>query len=324
MALFKSIEEIRKYVAVNASMEFAHILPFINRAELLQIKPILGAALYAELSVKYEATPQDLSAKEVALLHLCQDCIANFSFLLYIPFALVQINGGGVHQTQNSTKKPASPEQIKKLETAHSQAGYQAIEAVLEYLDQQAEAFPSYDRSETSQILLNRTRLFNNFVNIGNSRRTFLALQPLILRVELGTIRKAIGPELFTELKAQHKTNTLTPENKLLLEYIYPATAYLAIASGITELSLAITDNGLNVFSSSTTFAQEMYTPAADGRLQKMLSDFEILGNAALQDLIKFLNKRLATYPLFETAETYQAPTVPIQINTPNASFYQP
>ncbi|RNI27668.1 hypothetical protein EFA69_16245 [Rufibacter immobilis] len=326
MPLFKKLEEVKKYVAVNASIYLEDIMPFIRRAENLQIRPALGRELYNELHTAYEADA-DLSEPMKALLEVCQDCLANFAYLLYIPHGATQISASGIQQVQNATNKPATPEQIQRLESSYATTAYRALDDLLEYLEENAKDYPQYDQLESRRYFLHSTRQFAQYVNIGGSRRTYIALQPVMARIEQGLLLEHLGPKLFQELKNWHQattqeTTTEAPDLALLLEKVKPVVAFHTIAKGIVELSLAITETGLHIYSSSSTFALTLTLPADEKRINRLLLQYQGEAEKAEKELTNFLYARIDKYPLFKESGAFVEPQAQQDPNAAGEKFF--
>lgn len=328
MALFTSIEEVKRYVAVNASLRLEDILPFIQRAENLHIRPTLTKPLYNEL---HQAVTDgaELTPEQKQLLELCRDCLANFAFLLFIPHGLTQVNAAGIHQQQNNTKKPATPEQIQKLEASYATTAYKALDELLEFLEENAPAFAAYDLSASRQYLLHSTRQFARFVNIGGSRRTYIALQPIMGRVEQNLIRKILGPDLYRTLKnyaggdyepTAEGLSTEALEN--LLEEVKPLVAYKTIEKGITELALTITETGLHIYSSSSSLALTLKLPADAQRIENLRLEYKAEAEQAEKSLMDYLYKLADTYTQFKESGAYLEPATAQDLNADTHNFY--
>ena len=63
--LFKSIEEIKQFLALGAGTDFNRLKPHIQNAETAFLLPLLGPVLYSELQSFYDAPPDPPAANSI-------------------------------------------------------------------------------------------------------------------------------------------------------------------------------------------------------------------------------------------------------------------
>ena len=149
-ALFKTIEEIKEYLAVNLSSDINSLLPYIKRAEQKFIVPVLSQDQYDDLKDWYNqgsgsSTGSDLTEQQYEdLLEKVQAALANLAYLLYIPIGNLQISDGGFHVTETTNKKIASQYRIDEIKESFREAGYEGIDVLLEFLEKNADTYTEW------------------------------------------------------------------------------------------------------------------------------------------------------------------------------------
>lgn len=259
MSLIRTIEQFVAHVKVNINSDLANFEPDMRVAERSRIRPVLGGALYNELSSLSDealaaalADPADVRG---GLLLLLQEAVANLGALEYLALNQVNITDRGVMLMTSGSEKTAFQWQINDLKASFRRKGYNALEEVLAYLEAHLADFPAWAASPAAQqareLFIGSATEFSHHYDIADSRLTYVALLPTLRKVERFQLEAVLGSEYFAELKAQLLTGTLTADNGYVLtEYLRPALAHLVVAKAVPEVGLAF--NGaaleLNVF----------------------------------------------------------------------------
>lgn len=313
MPLFNTTIELRKYLPINVSFDVENVMPFIKEAESKYIIPVLSALEYIKLEAAYQASvgtvPVALGAELTGMLDKTRIALANFAFMLYIPVGQVQISDEGIHIVSNDKKKTAFEHQIKKLEDKFRSAGYDGIDGMLGYLEEKKSFFTDWVASSSytyfKESFVNTAKEFNVFVEIRESRRTFLALKPAIKKVEEFYIKPILGKTLYDQIKTEIKAgpSSVSAINKTLLEFIQPAVANLSISKSIENLMITIGYEGITVANTNNTQTVEAVQPIDKETRSALGNSFETDGLAYAEQLRQYLIEKRADY----TAFTYYA-----------------
>jgi hypothetical protein len=187
------------------------------------------------------------------------------------PSGTVQLTNTGAKQAGTDTVKAPSPATMTALVDSFTAAADAGLEALLEYLEENQASYPIWAASDACTVqlaeLLSTAREFNQFVFIDRSRRRFQQLQPTLRDAQRLAIRPIIGAEMLEELRSQRQAADLTPSNKLLLSYVQPALANLAIRND---------------------------------------PDRQATGAAYLEELRQFLYEHVDDYPTFANSSAYK------------------
>ena len=320
-------EEIKQFVSVNVTTNFNTLKPYIETCENEYIKRLLGIGQYDELVEYYEdhAAPEDHMED---LLKLVQKALINLAYFRAFPILVAKIGDGGVYRSESDKQKSLFKYQEADLKQMFKSDGFNGLDAVLEYLEENILLFPTFALSENYTVFknsfINTTREFDNCFSIGGSRLVFLKLKKFIYDAENFDILPAIGKTFFDELKDQILNKSVTEANFPVIEFLKNAIAHYAIAKGILHLGVSITDNG--VFHQNTTGGQYDFkkeasvNPDENHNLIKFSRDTADHYLALLQD---FLNENIADYPTYSASSCYDSTgTSHIRDNSNKKTFW--
>ena len=229
--LFKTIEQVKEYITIDISTNINTVLPYIKQAEKF-VKDIIGTDLYNSLSyfVNEDGDDSDIEA----LLPYVQLPLINFAYMLGAPKLAVNIGMAGISTTSNNNLNPADDTRIKDLIRSFASSGYDGLEDLLEFLEENKGTYSAWVSSTAysynKQFFVNNAKEMNDSIHIGISRYDFLKLKPFIHQIEQSIIKKAIGTDTFDAVKEEYADDDLSDENEiLLLDYIRPAVCYMAL-----------------------------------------------------------------------------------------------
>lgn len=316
--LFKIITEIKDYLAVNISSDINSLLPYIKRAEAKYIVPVLSKAQYDDLMDWYHegsgsgsgsGSGIPLTEKEQQdLLEKVQNPLANLAYLLYIPIGNIQISDSGFHVTETANKKIASQYRIEDIKKSFKEAGYEGIDVLLEFLEDNASTYSKWKSSGAytifKQFFINTATDFSDYFDINSSRLTFLSMKSTMKKIEEFEIRSVISKALFDKIKIEI-ANTLSADNKTLLnDYIKPAVAHLTIARAAIDLPVEFTDSGLFISSIvGEKIAQKRKAP--DNQISALISAAQKDGQAYIEQMERFLNDNPDKYPEYKASDIF-------------------
>jgi hypothetical protein len=200
--ILETTEDLKKYVSLAQSFEFADFQPYITKAVNAFTKKYIGNL---HIFLKDEAATPDIyfEIKNEAREHL-RNAIANFGMFIYFPFMQVMLDSSGVTEVNNDQRKSASWGTVKDIKRELLRAGHEAMDYLLEVLEKNPTVFDEWTTefgTVNKNLLVHNTATFNEWYHIFNSRQTFLALQPSIRQVEDQYVRTMLCPELITHLK---------------------------------------------------------------------------------------------------------------------------
>lgn len=153
-------EWIIEYTPIGEFVDVKLIRPFMNIAEEVDIRSLIGKAQYDRLVLG--VTNDDLSANETALLDLIRPALAYSALYRSIPWIANQVRGAGIVKTLNSNIENSSEKEVNGLEErAKSIYDYYA-QRIINYLCDNSNLFPLVDNYNQDPSRTTQTR-YGNF-----------------------------------------------------------------------------------------------------------------------------------------------------------------
>jgi hypothetical protein len=301
--LIRSIDQLKAALgSTNQNAEFETLESFIDQAELRYLQPALGEEFLRELNDALDAGEETLSGPQKALLKHLRRALAYYAMLEAAPFLAVSFNEMGLQEQNAQHAQPARQWVVNKFEDSAASNGDSLLDITLFWLESKASDFPTWRDSDaytvSKELFFHSIYDLAKFVNVGQSRRTFLALRPIIRRVEELEILPLVGQERFDALKAAIlMPATLTATDKALWAAIKPALAHKVVEEALPELPVQVTANGLRVLSDNDGIRQ---------RLAASLSQMEPLRRNAAKFATSYLEKLAG---LIDTLNAAEQPT---------------
>lgn len=313
--LIASIEELKKYIPTDVGQNLEKINSFLENAETREIIKILGGALYMELKAAYEigfdASPEidsgstDLrNDKLEALLPYVQRPLAYFAYLDAVPIIDVVITNTGLGVVSNQNIAPASQNRVASFKKGIEKAAFDGVEALIQYLEENIADFDTWQSSTAYSLqknhIITNAREFNKYVEIENSRLSYLKLLPTMFNVEQMEVAAAISKDLLDEIIEEQKDGDVTSENQKILDMLKPAVANMAMGRGIYLLANAIYAEG--VMKNYVMFESQ---PAERGAIEEIKNSFQATGMAYLTRARGIILANIDDYQSYKDSDLY-------------------
>lgn len=291
---------------VSATFSFKKVTTDVRTLENRHIKELLGATLYNSLEDVYNnGTPSTVEAALIENIHP----IYHLALWSYVDKGNVVIDDIGVSAIHSETKKPAFEHQLRSLKKSLKVTGYNAMEDLLVFLEENISDYPDWVSDtadeESRQYFINSATVFQEYVNIQNSRVMYLEMLPVMKRMESDDIAATICQELFDEIKSQLTSLTLSVENSALLSYIRGAVAHLTWSRSLVELAVTIDEEGIHLLNNSFAGTVNALTPAEMDRINSISINHEHIGQGYLGKLKNYLQNNADSYPLYKESDCY-------------------
>lgn len=312
--LLRDISILRKFIKVNASLDYEKIEPFISDAESI-IESTISTEFYNELDAYLTSlVPTDppadpevvADAKKDKIISLLQHSISYLSFDLGFDILNTTFSNQGFHRIESSdgSKKALFQRQEENLRQTFKLQGYNKLEYALSFLETNKTDYPTWIASSAYTLQLsnfiNSATEFSRIFNISNNRLVFMKLRNTQNLVEDFDILPLIGRALFDELKTQIKAASLTPLNSVLADFIKKAVAYRCIYRGGYDLSSELSEIGFNQTNFPGVQADNIKAKTFDANILHVLIDrAEKNGRAYMKACESYLRKNSASYPLY-------------------------
>lgn len=294
--LFKTIDEVKKSVAISGAFEIETLAPYISSAADKYLKQWISPAFYNELVTSFE--DENLSAANEKALPYVRKCLINFALYKYAPMGQIQFSDSGIHISVSESKKTAFEHQFKALQSSFIETGYDSLETLLQFLEANEDDYATWKGSDqytkNKKHFINSSKVFEEHYELKRGRQTFKAITPTMGHIEKLAIKPIIGPAYFLDLKTkiQSKAALSTPD-QLILDEIQPAVAFFTIAEAIANNTVKVIEEGITTNSGSAQISTEV--------LSKKISQAKTMANRYISSLTKQLNDNLDDYPLYKT-----------------------
>jgi hypothetical protein len=325
----KSVDEIQQYIPVTASFTYQQIKPSIDRSITKHLEPLLGRALLEDLRKAdntIEASGDSLSADTVSistsegsqtidcntlkreLITMIERALANLAFYHFIPQLQVQIETSGIHIVTNENRKSAFPWQISDLKKQYAETGFELLDEILDFLEQNEHCFPRWTESDAyskyKSCFIRTANEFNEHYYIHNSRRLFLGMAPVMKKVERFWIAEALGHTYYDKLKALMPDDALEAKDQKIVELLKPSIANLTVAKSIDQLSVRMDEHGITLSEFSDDLNDKK--PAGDERLHDLKKAAHQDGEVYLKIVTDYLSDHISKYPEFKDSPHYK------------------
>lgn len=311
--LITTTEELNRHTQIGEGNSLESYAVDLENAEHDYLKPLLGDTLYANLLTKYG---ENITTEpDKTLLNLSQAVIASMAVAANLDQRQVHISDQGVQKAGESAYH------YQKVEAQNSfmRRGYRAMEQLLLHLEKNVADYPEWKASDAyfqqRSFLIPSATEFQKHYNLKSSRRTYLAMLPIMRRVENFSMRPLLGDTFYEELiKTIQDDSSLTTEQKeanrrLLHDYISPAVAYLTIAASINELSLNLTADGLFLSEEMSVSEKSSATKQASDQQKALLAERSAdAADQYLQRLVNYLNAQASdtSFAAYMASDTWQ------------------
>ncbi|MEO7176550.1 MAG: DUF6712 family protein [Saprospiraceae bacterium] len=304
------------YPEVNTSMAFATLEPRIRQATRQYILPHIGSELYDSIATKFNDDTA-LAGLEEEFLELLQDAVAPYTIMKALPLLNMVISDMGAmeNQAKEGTGGPVSQWRFKNALWAATLQAHKSLDQLLAFMEtNKAEAlFADWAASESymeaRSAFFSSTKQLNSFLNIQDSRTSYVAMLPSIRKAEQKHIQPVIGRAQFDSLAAKIKSgDALTNIEKDLFAHIERTTAEYSLVLGAAHLTLVIEGDGFKIIGSGDMFEDKrnLTNNTHSTAIAQLKDQAQSDGQTFKADLIAFLYSNAESFPLFKNSEAYR------------------
>lgn len=309
--LFKDITDVKAVISVSAATSFERLSPFINTVERDYILPVIGNDLYQDIEEycntedRYKITSPDFPLKwnedmdhdelshvtAILIWHL-QNAVVHLAYHKGFDMLNSYISDGGFKRSETETVKSLFKYQEDHLKNYLHEAGMNAIDTALEWLEQHEDLFPEHGgvfKKMKGRIIPN-TRIFNEHYNINNSRLTFMRLQQHMKDVEDLEISPHLGPENLALILSELKKEEPSTKVVTILPYLRNPVAYLSAAMLMEESGADLTHKGLYYTGQRSIANSDYVMPTPEERITALIKRNKEIGVRYLSRLRKYIS----------------------------------
>lgn len=246
--------ELRPYIAVSNSLSFVTFRPAFLNAFGLFIRPVVGDGVVNKLQEIYDGITdislitEDTPEKDIRLLYYAQRASAFLAFWYDYDEMQVLIGDAGVKRQESEKVKTPYKYQELSLKEGFRQKGFDALDNLIAFLEENTEDYPEYKDSEyytqTRESIVRNTKEVNRYYNINNSRLVFLRLKTNFRIIEDTVIAPRLGFDLYDDFKAAISDENPEEKYAVLREKLIPVVVFYAVRRLIRDTG-SVTDRGL-------------------------------------------------------------------------------
>ena len=247
------LTEIQEVLPVSSATSRDKIWPFLDQAERKYIRPLLST-LYADVDKFYNDNDNwtggsgDDTEVYSGLLSLIHSATINLAYFIGFDLLNVIASDAGFQQTgDNQGFKSLYKYQQDNLRTYFSETGYNGLDDMLTYIEENIEYFPQWEASAVNTArktaIIKDADQFDALCFINRSRLTFLRLQRHMAEVidfEIKPMLSTVWAALLVELESDDPDIAYIN----LAAEIRKPLAYLSCAK-LIEQTGNLTDRGL-------------------------------------------------------------------------------
>lgn len=299
------------FPAINKNTDWCTIEPLVEQAEELYIIPYISQEFYDVLETEYQTSGVIADATKATVFRQLKIALAYYTMFHGFDSLHTRIGDAGVNENSNTDATPVRQWVFNSARWKACVTGYQYLDLALRSMEKQVEAgnadFDTFKDSEaytiTRDLLIPNANTFNQFYNIGKSRKAYIALRPYIRKAEVLHIKPLLC-ELYTEISGQYKTNTLTVENAAVVPYLQRLLAEKTILEAMPDINIVNDGNGWKIIENVN--AVDISATNLQNMMQQLLSKAELNASQFQIDLENFLYKNLDDYPTYKDSDCNQ------------------
>ncbi len=296
--------EIKKYVF--QSVAYVRLEPLIKQTEDNIIKPLLGKEMADKLQEYYDAP--NASELMEQLFDFVQEAESNLAYALYVKGGGISITDDGISRKESETFKQAYQYQERNAIEQYLQAGYNAVDKMLDLLEENIEDV-DFEAWKVSAAATNNKSLIINtpseftavWGKVNNSRLIYLTLRPYSVYVEDFEMVELLGRAFFDEIKTAIKDRSTDAKYTAIIPMLQKIVGHYTVAEATAELNIDVSDRGLyfeklaaNTFGNNTE-----RTRLKDAEAANFVSKEKERALGYVRKLNLYLLEHLTDYPAY-------------------------
>lgn len=290
--ILDSIEEIQKYVSINASGSIEKLFtPYINKAIRDYVEPVAG-----DITALLEDTSTFNNSPELAKARtLLQDALANLGVYRSLSIISVQITDYGISVQEGTQDKPAEAWRMKDLKRQLLNDGFSALDNLLKYLSENPTVFTDYTTNfaaANDKYIITTAADFQQYQNINHSTITYNTLKPVIAE----SIDRYITSLFCAEYLETLKSKDLTTFQATAQDYIKKAIAAFTTSHAAQFSCFKSTSDGM--LKKYDVLPYEQVTIPTTAEMRAYSLDRDHVGNAYLKKAIEVIKENPTAFTM--------------------------
>lgn len=300
--LFSDLFDFKTYIGggANVSLKMNSLAPTIRSTAEKHLQGWLGELLTEAMD---NAAAPD--AALTTLLPYLKRPLALLTMYEYSAIGAIQFTESGIQRIENDRYKTAYKYQENEYKKHMLETGYEAIEQLLRFLDENAADYPTWQNDpvfeKNKALFLNYAAEMRASYSSYISRYTFDLLRPLIEDIECFALVPLFGQPFFDELKTAIRQGNLSADQKKVVQLSQKAIASFAIEEGMSRHWVRL--EGRNVVQTELLGDQSAEKSAAAGNqpLGYSVRKNDEWANRHINKLKTYLADNLDLFPTYKT-----------------------
>lgn len=311
---FKDIDDLRQHLSVTKAFSIEEFDTKLTYATDIYLKEWLGQELLDNVSAAYAASPgTPMPVQYEVILPKIQFVLAHFTFLEEIPYIELTIDDSGITRAESEHSKTAYSAQINALKDKIAETGYNGLELLLEFLEENEVDYPEWVTTDgytkNKDHFINTASDFSDNYNLLRGRQTFKVLTHIMDDMEIFYLLPLMGQDWFDELKQKIQDKAVLSDfEEKALNYIQRSVANLTISNAVKHLLVRVTPKGIISLEHDKDTSYEIEKTGSDNGSSAKLRAAEDLGKKYLNRLLTYLQANLDEFPTYRDDETVNPP----------------
>lgn len=316
--IFDNIGHIKEHVGggANLSLDLSSLKPTILATYRNHLQIWIGDALWNDLVGA--ATP---NAAQTALIEQLRTPLAMLSLHEYSKIGSVQFGEMGLHRTETEERRTAFKYQETEWRDYMLRNGYEALEALLEFLEANIADYPLWagtaGQARKRSLYINSAKDFRNAYSMSVDRYTYESFRGLMGDVETFAVLPVLGQAQHDALKTAIADADVSADEADLIALVQKAVAYFTIELAAVQKWVTIKHNMV-----VNTEVLEPQGYARQGNpsgpaIDAVIAQNNLLANRHVSYIKHWLSTRLEDFPSYATyleAEAAAADTASLPI----------
>lgn len=279
--------EGKRFVPVSTGLSWVRMAPLLQNAQNEFLVPLIGKQLSDELDAIYTLDPSERQDIEERALSIAQRAVVNLALYANFDALSLRITDQGFQRQSSDDWQPAYKYQEDNLRRSFANAGFNALDQLLIFFEDNIEEFEKYQTSPAymtaARSIVKSTREVQEVYEINDSRIVFMRLRPVMLQIQELALQPAIGDKLYDGLMAWLEEGQTTVDgheyNTETWEQLRTRCRKVVVMAAVEQLlrnTGTVTERG--AFFAQTASGgggNVLFVPVGDNRLSLMLSDAE-------------------------------------------------
>lgn len=290
--------EFKRCLPVNVNTSFRTLAPAIATVEQQRLLPVLGKALFVELSEYYSAHGVEGSDNvKNELVALVQMAVVRLAYWDSFDQLAVMMGDSGISDTNGDNR--AYRYQVNALKESLQRQGYNYLNQVVSFCTDHILALPSFRQSELYSVMeksiIRSLKEMESVVPLNGDYFTFSRLRGYISDTETMELPYRVGTTLSNLLTTQRDESRMA----VLMRAARGFVAHWSMAEAVPFLNVITTPQGLVVTSEESTGSNsgKVANPPRTEQIEALVQRHRDMAERYIGQLVTYCKQHIKTYP---------------------------